>query len=722
MKVGGFLSLSTPSAKSCTLGAFELRWTAPRFEVLWKNKVVWKTPNQGAFLKAFENELEAKESRGFFRMKERLSARWVDCNILSLEAAGDGVVLQGELLGDTVLSWSLRFTLVDGEQLAFHVSFLEDGQRQPTCVIMNWQMDKNERVFGLGTQFTHLDLKGKKVPILSQEPGIGRGVQPITWMMETFFGAGGTTVNSNAPSTHLLTSGLKSLALENKEYAVYDFRSAEMMSLQIYATEVKGRLFFGETPLDCLEVSSRLIGRMPPLPSWLQQGAVIGMQGGRALVEQRLEQLKAHQASVAAFWLQDWVGARKTAAGHQLWWNWEPDEDTYPEWGAFVRRLKSAGIRVMAYVNPFLVNVASQKNVKRNYYQEALEHGYLIKNQKGAPYAIMNTSFSAGLLDLSNPKARQFVKDIIKEEMLSTEVSGWMADFGEALPFDAVLHGDVEASEYHNAYPEVWAQVNREVIAEAGLEGDVAFFMRSGFTQSPASATLFWLGDQLTGWRAEDGIKNAVTGLLSSGMSGFALNHSDIGGYTATTLPHVPFPLSAVGHCRSRELLWRWIELNAFTAVFRTHEGNQPAKNYQIFDDEQTLAHFARFSRVYAAFSHYRKSLCEEAAQKGWPLVRHPWLHYPDNDTLRGLEYQMMLGPDVMVAPVLEPNQRSQRVYLPPDHWTHLWSGDVFKPGGDGEWVTVDAPLGTPPVFLRSHGRSTCQILEKLSENKCLGG
>ena len=90
-----------------------------------------------------------------------------------------------------------------------------------------------------------------------------------------------------------------------------------------------------------------------------------------------------------------------------------------------------------------------------------------------------------------------------------------MADFGEALPFDAVLYDDVKPADFHNAYPEVWAQVNREVIAEAGLEGDAVFFMRSGFTQAPQHATLFWLGDQLTCWRAEDGIKNAVTGLLS---------------------------------------------------------------------------------------------------------------------------------------------------------------------------------------------------------------
>ena len=182
----------------------------------------------------------------------------------------------------------------------------------------------------------------------------------------------------------------------------------------------------------------------------------------------------------------------------------------------------------------------------------------------------------------------------------------------------------------------------------------------------------------------------------------------------------MPFPFSSIGHYRSRELLWRWIELNAFTAVFRTHEGNQPDRNYQIFDDEETLAHFARFSRVYAALSLYREELCEEAAQKGLPLVRHPWLHYPDNEILRDLEYQMMLGPDILVVPVLEPKQRTQSVFLPPDAWTHLWSGVSYTPKTDGEWVTVAAPLGAPPVFLRTEGAHTAEIIEKISKNNDL--
>lgn len=94
---------------------------------------------------------------------------------------------------------------------------------------------------------------------------------------------------------------------------------------------------------------------------------------------------------------------------------------------------------------------------------------------------------------------------------------------------------------------------------------DLVFFMRAGFRDSPKWGMLFWEGDQMVSWQANDGIKSAVVGLLSSGLSGYAFNHSDIGGYCAVNLPLIKYR-------RSEELLLRWMELNAFTTVFRTHE------------------------------------------------------------------------------------------------------------------------------------------------------
>jgi alpha-glucosidase len=228
---------------------------------------------------------------------------------------------------------------------------------------------------------------------------------------------------------------------------------------------------------------------------------------------------------------------------------------------------------------------------------------------------IRNTSFSAGLIDLSSPAARQWVKDLIRRELIGSGASGWMADFGAGFPPDGVISADIPGQQFHNMYPELWAQVNREAIEEAGLGDTATFFMRSGYTRSPRHATLFWLGDQLVSWDRHDGIKTAVTGMLSSGVSGFAFQHGDVGGYT--TLSH---PLLA--HHRSRELLMRWAELGAWNVVFRTHEGNRPADNHQFFSDRETLLHVARMARLHACWEPYRRRLVEEAARRG---AAGPW-------------------------------------------------------------------------------------------------
>ena len=59
------------------------------------------------------------------------------------------------------------------------------------------------------------------------------------------------------------------------------------------------------------------------------------------------------------------------------------------------------------------------------------------------------------------------------------------------------------------------------------------FFTRSGSTHTPRHSTLQWLGDQLVTWDEYDGMASTIGAVLSSGLSGFAFSHSDIGGYTS---------------------------------------------------------------------------------------------------------------------------------------------------------------------------------------------
>jgi alpha-glucosidase len=167
---------------------------------------------------------------------------------------------------------------------------------------------------------------------------------------------------------------------------------------------------------------------------------------------------------------------------------------------------------------------------------------------------------------------------------------------------------------------------------------------------------------------------------------------------------------------RSKELLMRWMELNAFTTIYRTHEGNLPDANVQFYTDNETLSQFSRLARVYAAWAPYRIQLVKEAAQAGLPVVRHPFIHYPDDPEVYKISYQQfMVGTEFMVVPVLDEGQTQVRAYLPAGEWIHVWSGKQYGDPAQGIYVTVDAPIGKPCVFYRSGSEAGARFADNLS-------
>jgi alpha-glucosidase len=666
-------------------------------------------------LVALRADLSVQEHQGAFDVQETINATCRATDEAMVRSDGANLVLEGGFDSDDPacagLGWQMRIC----EPRIHHLSIIIKVGGDADAVRFLAASNVDEAVFGLGEQFPRetLDLKGRVVPILVQEQGIGRGEPGISAVMEALApGSSGSEQSTHHPVPHVLTSQNRSFFLDNTEYAVFDLSRDDAIDVRVHADEVRIGVIHGRTPLELIERFTRHSGRMRQPPAWLDEGAILALAREPDEALAITDDLLARGARISAVWTQTWCGTARTVLGEQVLWNWT----ARPGWDGYVQALGEKDVRALCYVNPMFRDLPADADPNtRNLYREAVENGYGVLTGDGEPYLLKQGVFDVALLDLSNPEARDWMKAVLKDEMLAAGCMGWMADFAEALPFDGVLASGEGAAGWHNRYPEEWARLNREALEEAGVLDQAMVFHRSGFTRTPSYSGMQWHGDNTVTWDRYDGMESALHGLLNGGFSGISLNHSDAGGYTVVPLVDPPVE-------RTPELLMRWVEMNAFTALLRTHEGNQPARNTQVYSDDIVADHFARFTRVFAGLAPIRRALFAQAADRGWPVVRHMALHHPDLPGAWQVHDQFLLGPDILVAPVLVPCEDQDRctvsrlVWLPQDSWVHLWSGDVFEAPPTGLDISIDAPLGRPPVFLRLGTETAATVIQALKD------
>ncbi len=557
---------------------------------------------------------------------------------------------------------------------------------------INLKATPGESIYGCGEQFSKQNLRGSRVPLWTSEPGVGRGHDIVTIGANLHSGIGGAWHHTYFPQPTFLSSENWFCHAVASAYMEFDFKKKEVHSLFFW--EVPERIVLGvcESAVETFGLLSELLGRQPALPEWVYDGMWLAIQGGRDIVEKKVDAAIDAGIRIGGVWAQDWQGVRMTKFGYQLMWNWEYDPDLYPELPAMIEGLHEKGIRFLGYNNPFLAEDGLQ-------FSEASDKGYLVKTRDGGDYITYTTTFPVGIVDFTNPEAREWFKNIIKEKMIGAGLDGWMADFAEYIPPDGVLF-DGDPYLYHNRYPAEWARLNREALEEAGKLGEVVFFTRSGFTGQSRYSTMMWGGDQLVSFHKNNGFPTVIAAGLSAGVAGMGLFSFDIGGFIS--IAHIR---------RSGELWMRSAEMAAFTPVMRSHEGINPVANIQFDSSEEILQHLARMTEVYVALKPYHKALTAEYRETGLPPMRYPWVHYENDQRLHDLKYQYLYGRDLMVAPAYRRRQRRRRVYLPEDRWIHLWSGKEYS----GGWHRVEIPLGEPAVFYRA-GSADAELFQEIGK------
>lgn len=669
---------------------------------------VWRSDPGVAFVAAGVGEPEWTEKFGYFWADVKRAAVLTDQVIDSVTTVAGSLTISGTVSdGATSAPYAVTITPVVKSPdvtvvgLAVTAEPTSSGAAVDSLMLTSG-LDEGEQVHGFGEQYRDFDLVGAVFPVLVQEQGIGRGEQPITLLADLTNWAGANLGTTYAAWPTYVTSANRSFALADVPtsggFGIADLSRPGQVSLETWADSLQVELTAAATPAELIK--ARAAGEtFPELAQWSQQGAVLGLQGGTDKVRSVVAEMQAAGAKISGVWLQDWVGKRQTSFGSQLWWTWQLDEQQYPGWDQMVADFNAEGIEVLTYVNPFLAD-ASAKDVPgiRNLYAEAEQQGFLVKDAAGGTYVIQTVGFPVALMDLTNPAARDWYAEVIATEVIGEGAAGFMADFGEALPFDAVLF-DGNALQQHNRYPQLWAQTVR-LACQKAAQPDCLAFMRASFLDSPQQVPMQWAGDQMVDFAEQDGLASVVLGMNSGGVSGNPLWHSDIGGYTS---------INAVvkNYVRPSNLNARWAELQAFGTMMRTHETNRPTVNQQVYDTPETRAQFARATQIFAALADYRATVIEEATTTGLPATRHGWLVYPGTKAADA-DLQFFLGEHLLMAPVTSNDATTVDVTLPPGRWTHALSGETID--GD-QTITVDAPIGMPAAFVKQGDPVGDQIL-----------
>jgi alpha-glucosidase/alpha-D-xyloside xylohydrolase len=276
-------------------------------------------------------------------------------------------------------------------------------------------------------------------------------------------------------------------------------------------------------------------------------------------------------------------------------------------------------------------------------------------------------------------------------------VDGWWPDDGDELPIEARLTR-------HRCYYE-GPLLDRPNVRPWSLH-------RNGYACAARFGGWIWSGDTQSRWST---LAAHVPVGLNHSVSLTPFWGTDIGGFVATK--------ELTG-----ELYARWFQFAAFNPLFRSHGRTWHLRLPWGWDtgdfgpietpgkpDPSELHNTAveGICRKYLELRYrllpYNYTLIREACDTGMPPMRALWLHYPNDAEAVKLGDEYLWGRDLLVAPVVEKEAKTRRVYLPPGEWYDWWTNSKVASNHDSStnglakgWIERPVDLATMPIYVRA--------------------
>lgn len=358
-------------------------------------------------------------------------------------------------------------------------------------------------------------------------------------------------------------------------------------------------------------------------------------------------------------------------------WN----EKDYGKPGEFIHELEEKGFKSVCIIDP---GVKQDENY--SVYKEGIRQDYFAKTPEGEVYVNAVWPGDAVYPDFGKKEVRDWWAE--KQDFLvQIGARGTWNDMNEPasfhgeLPQDVVFTDEDEKADHarmHNVYGHLMSKATYQGLKEK--DGRRPFVITRACYAGTQKYSTVWTGDNQSLWSH---LQMAVPQLCNLGLSGFAFAGTDVGGF---------------GSDCTKELLCRWVQVGAFSPLFRNHSSNGSIYQEPWQFDQETLDINRKFIELRYQLLPYFYDLFWQCEKTGLPIIRPLVLHYEKDERTWNLNDEFMVGEQMLVAPVLTPGTDKRMVYLPEGIWYDYFTGAKYE---GRQYYLVDAPIDTCPVFVK---------------------
>ncbi|MBO2010727.1 TIM-barrel domain-containing protein [Hymenobacter negativus] len=560
----------------------------------------------------------------------------------------------------------VRLIGTDGTRLVEAASPFRRAAVLPTAATVSaaggagvrFSLAPGEQLYGTGSRALPVDRRGYRLELYNQ----------------AHYGSQNNEPNLNITLPTVLSSRGYMLFFDNHAPGYLDLGKTEKDVLEYGGEGLTSLSYFVITGRNQAEILSRytaLTGRQPLPPRWAL-GLIQSRFGYKTDVEmQNVASRMRHEGFPLDALVLDlyWFGGTKKQ-GDLSW-----DKAGFPDPAGMMSSLNKQGVKTILISEPYVMRTSRNDSTVRT-------RGLVGTTAAGRPFTV--SSFWAGpasILDVFKPAARDWLWDYYRT-LHDQGAAGWWSDLGEPENHpEAMQHVAGSARAVHNAYGQSWASIFTEGYARDFPQERVFNLARSGWAGMQRNSVFPWSGDINRSW---SGYRAQVPVMVGMGQGGVGYMHSDAGGFCVGGI--------------DPELYTRWLQMASLCPILRPHGEGVPPEPYYYPEPYKSSVRAA--VRLRYQLLPYLYTLAWQNATTGAPLARAmDFDASPHKELSKASSDQYLLGPNLLVAPVLNPSQRRRNVVLPGGNWIDFHTNQTYAGNCT---ASVPAPLAHTPLLVRA--------------------